>query len=66
MLEIDEFGIGTSERIILECLVNVFNGGPVGLNTLASATGEECSSAGGSAKTAAGREPPLSDCRGRF
>lgn len=41
MLEIDEFGIGTSERIILECLVNVFNGGPVGLNTLAAATGEE-------------------------
>ncbi len=41
MLEIDEFGIGVSERIILECLVNVFNGGPVGLNTLAAATGEE-------------------------
>ena len=41
LLEIDEFGIGVSERIILECLVNVFNGGPVGLNTLAAATGEE-------------------------
>lgn len=41
LLEIDEFGIGVSERIILECLINVFNGGPVGLNTLASATGEE-------------------------
>lgn len=41
LLEIDEFGIGTSERIILECLVNVFNGGPIGLNTLAAATGEE-------------------------
>ena len=41
LLEIDEFGIGTSERIILECLVNTFNGGPVGLNTLAAATGEE-------------------------
>lgn len=41
LLEIDEFGIGTSERIILDCLVNVFNGGPVGLNTLAAATGEE-------------------------
>lgn len=41
LLEIDEFGIGTSERIVLECLVNVFNGGPVGLNTLAAATGEE-------------------------
>ncbi len=41
LLEIDEFGIGVSERIVLECLVNVFNGGPVGLNTLAAATGEE-------------------------
>ncbi len=41
LLEIDEFGVGISERIILECLVNVFNGGPVGLNTLAAATGEE-------------------------
>jgi Holliday junction DNA helicase RuvB len=41
MLEIDEFGIGISERLVLECLVNVFNGGPVGLNTLAAATGEE-------------------------
>lgn len=41
LLEIDEFGIGTSERIVLECLVNVFNGGPVGISTLAAATGEE-------------------------
>jgi Holliday junction DNA helicase RuvB len=41
MLEIDEFGIGISERLVLECLVNVFNGGPVGLSTLAAATGEE-------------------------
>jgi Holliday junction DNA helicase RuvB len=41
MLEIDEFGIGVAERIILETLVNTFNGGPVGLNTLAAATGEE-------------------------
>ncbi len=41
LLEIDEFGIGISERLVLECLVNVFNGGPVGVNTLAAATGEE-------------------------
>lgn len=41
LLEIDEFGIGISERLVLECLVNTFNGGPVGLNTLAAATGEE-------------------------
>ena len=41
LLEIDEFGIGVAERIILETLVNTFKGGPVGLNTLAAATGEE-------------------------
>lgn len=41
LLEIDEFGIGVSERMILHALVNTFNGGPVGINTLAAATGEE-------------------------
>jgi holliday junction DNA helicase RuvB len=41
LLEIDEFGIGTSERIVLECLINTFNGGPVGISTLSAATGEE-------------------------
>jgi Holliday junction DNA helicase RuvB len=41
LLEIDEFGIGTPERLILESLVNTFNGGPVGVNTLSAATGEE-------------------------
>ena len=41
MLEIDEFGLGVAERMVLHSLVNTFNGGPVGLNTLAAATGEE-------------------------
>lgn len=41
LLEIDQFGIGVAERIVLDTLVNTFNGGPVGLNTLAAATGEE-------------------------
>lgn len=41
LLEIDEFGIGVAERMILESLVNTFNGGPVGISTLAAATGEE-------------------------
>jgi Holliday junction DNA helicase RuvB len=41
LLEIDEFGIGTPERLVLETLVNTFTGGPVGINTLAAATGEE-------------------------
>jgi Holliday junction DNA helicase RuvB len=41
LLEIDEFGLGVAERMVLESLINTFNGGPVGLNTLAAATGEE-------------------------
>jgi Holliday junction DNA helicase RuvB len=41
LLEIDEFGLGIAERMVLEALINTFNGGPVGLNTLAAATGEE-------------------------
>ncbi|MFA5132251.1 MAG: Holliday junction branch migration DNA helicase RuvB [Candidatus Paceibacterota bacterium] len=41
LLEIDEFGIGVSERMVLDALVNTFNGGPVGVGTLAAATGEE-------------------------
>jgi Holliday junction DNA helicase RuvB len=41
MLEIDEFGLGVSERMVLHALINTFNGGPVGLNTLSAATGEE-------------------------
>jgi Holliday junction DNA helicase RuvB len=41
LLEIDEFGLGVSDRMILEAIVNTFKGGPVGLNTLAAATGEE-------------------------
>ena len=41
LLEIDEFGLGVAERMVLDSLVNTFNGGPVGLNTLAASTGEE-------------------------
>lgn len=41
LLEIDEFGLGVSERLVLDAIVNTFNGGPVGLNTIAAATGEE-------------------------
>lgn len=41
MLEIDEFGMGIAERMVLEAIIKTFNGGPVGLNTLAAATGEE-------------------------
>lgn len=41
LLEIDEWGLGVAERMVLDALINTFNGGPVGLNTLAAATGEE-------------------------
>lgn len=41
LLEIDEFGLGVAERMVLDALVNTFDGGPVGINTLAAATGEE-------------------------
>lgn len=41
MLEIDELGLGVSDRLVLEAIINTFKGGPVGLNTLSAATGEE-------------------------
>ncbi len=41
MLEVDSLGLDLVDRRILETIVNKFQGGPVGLNTLAAATGEE-------------------------
>jgi len=41
MLEVDELGLDLIDRCILETIVNKFQGGPVGLNTLAASTGEE-------------------------
>jgi Holliday junction DNA helicase RuvB len=41
MLEIDELGLDWIDRKILETIIDKFNGGPVGLNTIAAATGEE-------------------------
>ncbi|MEM9336760.1 MAG: Holliday junction branch migration DNA helicase RuvB [Patescibacteria group bacterium] len=41
LLEIDELGLGSPDRAVLEVIINKFNGGPVGLNTIAAATGEE-------------------------
>ena len=43
LLEIDELGLGQPDRAVLEVIANKFNGGPVGLNTIAAATGEESS-----------------------
>lgn len=41
LLEIDDRGLNKSDRAVLEIIVKKFNGGPVGLNTIAAATGEE-------------------------
>lgn len=41
LLEIDELGLGAPDRAVLESIIYKFNGGPVGLNTIAAATGEE-------------------------
>jgi holliday junction DNA helicase RuvB len=41
LLEIDALGLGAPDRAVLEIIINKFNGGPVGLNTIAAATGEE-------------------------
>jgi len=41
LLEIDNKGLEPADRHILEVLITKFNGGPVGLQTLAAATSEE-------------------------
>jgi Holliday junction DNA helicase RuvB len=41
MLEVDELGLDWIDRKILETIIDKFNGGPVGLNTIAAATGED-------------------------
>lgn len=41
MLEIDRLGLDEIDRKILLTLIENFNGGPVGLDTLSAATGEE-------------------------
>jgi Holliday junction DNA helicase RuvB len=41
LLEIDGLGLDKNDRRVLETLIHKFGGKPVGLNTLAAATGEE-------------------------
>ena len=41
MLEIDELGLDNTDRKMLEAIIKYYNGGPVGLETLAATTGEE-------------------------
>lgn len=41
LLEVDELGLEVLDRSYLECLTRTFEGGPVGLSTLAVSLGEE-------------------------
>jgi len=41
MLEVDHLGLDWIDRRILETIIDKFKGGPVGLNTIAAATGED-------------------------
>jgi Holliday junction DNA helicase RuvB len=41
LLEIDSLGLSGPDRAVLDAIINKFKGGPVGLNTIAAATGEE-------------------------
>lgn len=40
-MEIDELGLDNIDRLILLTMINNYNGGPVGLDTIAAAIGEE-------------------------
>ncbi len=41
LLEVDKLGLDNSDRLILETIIHRFHGGPVGLDTLAAAIGED-------------------------
>ena len=43
MLEVDALGLDFIDRKILEIIIDKFNGGPVGLSTIAATTGEDTS-----------------------
>lgn len=40
-MEIDEYGLDNIDRLLLRTMINNYNGGPVGLDTIAAAIGEE-------------------------
>ncbi len=41
MLEVDKYGLDKVDRLILETIIEKFDGGPVGLDTLSAAIGED-------------------------
>ncbi len=43
LMDVDQLGLDMTDRGVLEAIVDKFGGGPVGLETLSAATGEEAS-----------------------
>ncbi len=43
LMDVDELGLDVTDRNVLEAIIDKFGGGPVGLDTLSAATGEEAS-----------------------
>ena len=41
LLEVDRYGLDQTDRYLLDTLISKFQGGPVGLDTLAAAIGED-------------------------
>ena len=41
LMEVDDLGLDWVDRKILETIIDKYNGGPVGLNTIAASTGED-------------------------
>ena len=41
LLEVDRYGLDQTDRLILNTMIEKFTGGPVGLDTLAAAIGED-------------------------
>ena len=40
-LDVDKYGLDNGDRCILDAIINKFDGGPVGLDTLAAAIGDD-------------------------
>ena len=41
LLEVDKYGLDQTDRLLLTTIIERFSGGPVGLDTLAAAVGED-------------------------
>ena len=41
LLEVDKYGLDQTDRLLLTTIIEKFSGGPVGLDTLAAAIGED-------------------------